>query len=99
MIPKSSRSPVGFEAEPNWLSPSSQLTRKERLGQERVFGADQAPSADMQGSAASDASSLMGNQLSPPPQGKRPSQVSIKDLGKQALCLGHKEKRGQVLGT
>lgn len=60
MLPMSLGSLAGFEAEPTWLSPSSQLTRQERLGQEGVFGANQEPSADTQGSAASDSYPLHG---------------------------------------
>lgn len=85
MIPQSSRSPVGFEAELIWLSPSSQRARKEKLSQEGVFGADQEPSADTQGSAASAASAFMGHQLSPPPREKDQAKCPS-GFGKNRLC-------------
>lgn len=90
----------GFEAEPTRISPSSQLTRQEKLGQEGVFGVDQEPSAaDTQGSAASDASSFMGVQPFPPPREKDQAKYPSRIWEKQSLCLRDKEKSGQVLGT
>lgn len=88
MVPTSSEFSAGLETESTLLSPSSQLTRQEKLSQEGVFGAGQDPRADAQGSAASDSSSLSGGSAFSSPKRQKPSQVSIKDLGKIGFVSG-----------
>lgn len=89
----SSGSPVCSAAEAAWLSLSSQLTRRERLGQEGVFGADQEPSADTQGSAASAASSPMGFSL-PLPSGKKTKPSLHQGFRKKSLCAWGMRREG-----
>ena len=94
----SSGSPAGCEAEPTWLSPSSRLMRQERLGQEGPSSTDQESSADTQGSAASDSSSLHGGLASLPNPGTKTKPSHHQGFGGNRLCSWG-IKRGQVLGA
>lgn len=92
-----SESQAGFEAEPTWLSPSSQLTRQRDLTKRGSLVQTRNPVLTHRAQLLQIPPFPMGIQPSPPP-GTKTKPSLHQGLGENRLCAWG-IKRGQVLGT